>query len=110
MLAPTPPSRRDTSVLLHRLPRSSPNFVFWNDADADDGEALNVIQGVCRDFHAGALLPLERTGYTPVLSVHDKIIAETPEGLGSVEKFLRLRMELPKWTFGFRRRRIGSAI
>jgi DNA polymerase len=61
----------------------------------------NCIQGICRDFLAGALLRLERAGYTPVLSVHDEVIAETPEDFGSVEEFLRLTTELPEWAGGF---------
>ncbi len=57
--------------------------------------------GHVRDFLAGALLRLEHAGYTPVLSIHDEIISETPEDFGSVEEFLRLMTEVPKWANGF---------
>jgi hypothetical protein len=35
------------------------------------------------------------------LSVHDEIIAETPEDFGSVEEFLRLMTVLPTWADDF---------
>jgi DNA polymerase len=74
----------------------------WEDEPTWGGKLLeNVIQGTCRDFLAGALLRLEAAGYNPVLSVHDEAIAETAEDFGSVEEFLRLITELPKWADGF---------
>jgi DNA polymerase len=74
----------------------------WEEERTWGGKLLeNVIQGLCRDFLAGALLRLERADYTPVLSIHDEVIAETPEDFGSVEEFLRLMTELPTWAGGF---------
>jgi DNA polymerase len=61
----------------------------------------NCIQGMCRDFLAGALLRLEAAKYNPILSVHDEAICEVPEDFGSVAEFLRLMTELPKWAGGF---------
>lgn len=61
----------------------------------------NCVQGMCRDFLAGAMTRLEAFGYPMVLSVHDEAIAETLIGFGSVAEFLRLMTILPTWGRGF---------
>jgi hypothetical protein len=70
----------------------------WDDARAWHGTfAENVVSGICRDLLAAALLRLEAAGYSITLHVHDKAVAEVPEGFGSVEEFHRLMIELPSW-------------
>jgi DNA polymerase bacteriophage-type len=74
----------------------------WQEETTWGGKLLeNCIQGMCRDFLATALLRLEDAGYTPVLSVHDEVISETPEDFGSVEDFLGLMTVVPAWSGGF---------
>jgi DNA polymerase bacteriophage-type len=74
----------------------------WAEETTWGGKLLeNCVQGMCRDFLAGALLRLEHAGYTPVLSNHDEILCETPQEFGSVEEFLRIMTELPEWANGF---------
>jgi DNA polymerase len=61
----------------------------------------NVVQAVSRDLMAAALQRCEESGvYTPVLSVHDEIIAEAPLGQGSVAEFEGLLMTVPTWAIG----------
>lgn len=61
----------------------------------------NVVQALCRDLMAEAMLRLRDTIYTPVLTVHDEIIAEVDEGEGSVAEFEAIMTEQPEWAAGF---------
>lgn len=58
----------------------------------------NIVQAVARDFMAEAMLRVEAAGYgTPVLSVHDEIVNEVPEGFGSLEEYESIMRQLPAW-------------
>ena len=59
-----------------------------------------MAQGTARDLLAAAMQRLERAGYKIVLTVHDEIVAEVPEGLGSADEFHRLMVEPPTWAAG----------
>jgi DNA polymerase len=62
----------------------------------------NIVQALSRDMMAEAMLLVDASGvYAPLLTVHDEIIAEVPEGQGSVEEFENLISTLPKWADGF---------
>lgn len=61
----------------------------------------NLVQSISRDLMAEAMLRIEQSGvYTPVLSVHDELVAEADEGVGSVGEFNALMSELPEWAEG----------
>lgn len=60
----------------------------------------NIVQAVARDLMADAMLRAEERGYTPVLSVHDEVIAEVPSGYGSVKDFEDIIAEVPAWATG----------
>jgi DNA polymerase len=60
----------------------------------------NVVQALCRDLMAEAMLRLEARGYPMVLSVHDEVVAEVPDGWGDLKEFERLMSEVPKWAQG----------
>lgn len=68
----------------------------------------NCIQAVARDIMAYAVPALERAGYPCVLRVHDEIIAEVPEGTGSIEEFERIMADLPPWAEGWPIRAAGG--
>ncbi len=74
----------------------------WEKTATWGGKLLqNAIEGLCRDFLAGAKLKLDAMGYTIILSVHDEAISEVPDGFGTVSEFLSVMTELPAWGTGF---------
>ncbi len=70
----------------------------WSRQYAYGGKLVDhVIQGTSRDLMAEAMLRCPGTIYTPILTVHDEIVAEVPEGQGSVKEFEDLMATLPAW-------------
>jgi AAA domain len=60
----------------------------------------NAVQAVARDLFASALLSLETAGYPVVLHVHDEVVAEIPDGVGSEAEFLQILTTPPEWANG----------
>ena len=59
----------------------------------------NVVQAIARDVMVEAMLRLEETGYTPVLTVHDETVCEVKPD-ADFEKFMELMIEVPDWAAG----------
>lgn len=60
----------------------------------------NIVQGTARDLLAEAMLRVEKAGYRIVMHCHDEIIAEVPEGVGSVEDLSEVMAVQPEWADG----------
>lgn len=63
----------------------------------------NIVQAICRDLMAEALVRLEDAGLRPVGHVHDEVICEVPTGrseehLAAVQACM---VHTPKWARGF---------
>jgi DNA polymerase bacteriophage-type len=88
-----------------------PQIVFKNKDRNDDGSGgegawgdkagwyglftARAVSGIARDLLAAAMQRVEAAGYPVVLTVHDEVICEVSEGLGSIEEFRALMTEPP---------------
>ena len=75
----------------------------WTTLYTHGGKACeNIVQALCRDLLAYAMINVEGGGYPIVLSVHDELVCETPDTteytVGELEK---LMCSLPEWAEGF---------
>lgn len=75
----------------------------WATLYTHGGKACeNLVQALCRDLLAYAMINVERGGYPIVLSVHDELVCETPDTPEyTVAELEKLMCELPEWAEGF---------
>lgn len=75
----------------------------WTTLYTHGGKACeNIVQALCRDLLAYAMINVEGGGYPIVLSVHDELVCETPDTPEyNVAELERLMCELPEWAEGF---------
>jgi len=60
----------------------------------------NITQAVAMDCMADKMIDLDAAGYPIVLTVHDEIVAELPEGKGCLEDFNSIMEKVPAWCKG----------
>jgi DNA polymerase bacteriophage-type len=60
----------------------------------------NAVQAMARDLMAGAMLRVERAGYPVVLTVHDELVCDVPNGHGTLPEFVELVKTVPRWATG----------
>lgn len=61
----------------------------------------NITQAVARDIMAEAIMRCSVSSvYTPLLSVHDELIAEAHPALGDIKEFEALVAQVPEWAKG----------
>ncbi|QBZ71290.1 DNA polymerase [Raoultella phage RP180] len=75
----------------------------WTTLYTHGGKACeNIVQALCRDLLAYAMINVDRGGYPIVLSVHDELVCETPDTPEyTVAELEKLMCELPEWAEGF---------
>lgn len=70
----------------------------WSAISTYGGKLVeNCVQAVSRDILAAAMLRLNAAGYPIVMHVHDEVVAEVPEGFGSVEDFEKIMSQKEAW-------------
>jgi len=57
----------------------------------------NAVQAIARDIIADGMRGAEKAGYPVILTVHDEILAEMPEGFGSVDEMVHIMTRQPVW-------------
>jgi hypothetical protein len=74
----------------------------WGDCNFGQGSygglwTENIVQAIARDLLAEAMRRLETSGYRLTLTVHDEIVCEVPDGVGSLDEFKQLLVAAPAW-------------
>ena len=60
----------------------------------------NIVQAVSRDLMAEGMLAVEGAGYPVILTVHDEVMSEVPEGFGDLREFETLLTRGAAWASG----------
>lgn len=73
----------------------------WMRLSASPGRLTeNVVQATARDIMVDRSFAIEEAGYPLILSVHDELIAQTPEDFGSTREFVSIMDDQPDWISG----------
>lgn len=73
----------------------------WERLETFGGKLVeNIVQAIARDLLSSAMMNVANAGYDIVFHVHDEIIAEAPDGQGSVDEMCMLMSINPDWADG----------
>ena len=73
----------------------------WERLETFGGKLVeNIVQAIARDLLSSAMMNVASVGYDIVFHVHDEIIAEAPDGQGSVDEMCKLMSINPDWADG----------
>lgn len=73
----------------------------WERLETFGGKLVeNIVQAIARNLLASAMMNVANAGYNIVFHVHDEIIAEAPDGQGSVDEMCMLMSINPDWADG----------
>lgn len=88
---------RDTAQVdtLNSVTRQWTSQIIWGGLLTE-----NVVQATARDLMATAMMALEMSGYPVILSVHDEIICEVPDGHGTLDEMIKIMIRVPDWAEG----------
>ena len=99
MTVPSPDDKKKGKVIA-----DPHNTATWARVGTYGGSLLeNIVQAVCRDILAEAMLRLDEAGHAIVLHVHDEIVCEVDSMSGAIyaAHMERGMNELPAWAAGF---------
>ena len=75
--------------------------VIWTDCRGYGGLWIeNAVQAVARDLFAAAMPRLEAAGYPVVLHIHDEIVCEVADGVGTMDELRNTITMAPDWATG----------
>ena len=73
----------------------------WATMNLYGGMQFNhIVQGTARDIMVDGMLEADRRGYPLVLTVHDELLAECPDGFGSADELASIMGTVPAWVVG----------
>lgn len=73
----------------------------WERQETYGGKLVeNIVQAIARDCMVDGMFRTEKRKYLTIMTIHDEIVAEVPEGYGSVEEFEALLAQTPDWADG----------
>jgi len=73
----------------------------WRREETYGGKLFeNIVQGIAADVMTDAMIRLEANNYPLVLTVHDELISDVPNGEGSLKEFEELMGMLEPWAEG----------
>lgn len=73
----------------------------WKRIDTYGGKIVeNVVQGTARDVLADKMRLMDKAGYNLLLSVHDEIVPEETEGVGSLKELINIMSAPIPWAKG----------
>lgn len=103
--------RADELSIVYMTWNSNPKYgaLGWVPMETYGGRLTeNVVQATAHDILRHAILNLRMAGYPTVLHVYDEILAEIPQGTGSLEEFERIMATMPEWAEGWPIRAAGG--